>query len=76
MFLFHFPVAMKINSTASYAPSYTANYGDAQAAQRKAMTKVQVKTDPAEDQAANAVQQFKVRSAGSKQAGTFLNAKA
>jgi len=68
---------MKINSTASYSPSYTANYGAAQAAQRKEQTKVHVKADSSDNQASSAAQRFEARRATmAKEPGTHFNAKA
>lgn len=67
---------MKINSTASYAPSYTANYGDAQAAQSKASTKITVKSDVAADQVKIAEIKNAIRHPEVQQRGVFLNAKA
>lgn len=75
-FLSHFFAAMKINSTASYAPSYTANYGDAQSAQSKAATKITVKSDGAADQARIADIKNSIRHPEVKQRGVFLNARA
>ena len=64
---------MKINSTASYAPSYTANYAEAQAAQSKAGTKVMVM--PYQGQGEK-VQILIVRTPREKSPGMLLNAKA
>jgi len=64
---------MKINSTASYSPSYTANYAEAQSAQSKAGTKVIAKPNQGQSEK---VQIQIVRTPAEKSAGRHLNAKA
>ncbi len=68
---------MKINSTASFSSGYTTNYGAAQSEKSKAMTKVVVNLNTANNQAARPDVEFKlVQTVPTKQPGTFLNAKA
>jgi hypothetical protein len=64
---------MKINRTASYAPSYTANYAEAQSAESKAKTKVSVRPDQGQSEK---LQIQIVRTPPEKSRGTHLNAKA
>lgn len=68
--------AMKITNTASYAPSYTANYGDAQAVQSKASVKITMESDGAAEQVRIADIKNSIRHPEVRQRGVFLNAKA
>ena len=63
---------MEINRTASYSPSYTANYAEAQSAQRKASTKVMVVTEPAN----NPKIKLELANTQPKKLGVHLSAKA
>jgi hypothetical protein len=64
---------MKINSTASFSPSYTKNYAEALSADSKAKTKVAVKADLGQSEK---LEIQIVRTPSEKSPGAQLKAKA
>lgn len=67
---------MQVNSTASYSPSYTANYGAAQQSKRLAATRVTHKPDGGEAPKASFASQAKANAELVQKVGLRLNAKA
>ena len=67
---------MHVNSTASYSPSYTANYGAAEQAKSRAATKVTYKPSTEQIPQVNSTEQAKANSELVQKVGVRLNAKA
>lgn len=67
---------MQVNRTASYSPSYTANYGEAQQAKSKNATKVTYNPSAEPPPEASFAWQAKVNKQLAQKVGLRLNAKA
>ena len=67
---------MQVNSTASYSPSYTTNYGEAQQAKSRAETKVTYKPSVEPNDPASSASQAKTGASFEQKVGQRLDAKA